>query len=202
MSGPPETLTLTNWATVKQWNPDDPELQEVLDDAKAIEKLSEGQPYLTTEIMTAYVIARDPFPKKKSSYVGSGAWLPGLSRASTAAGPGASPSSAPPPYDHDLALIKLEIWLKNENRRWPAKSTTKPDRRAEDELAKRFINDVLEDREALADDTVGQVSAYFGRWASARWKPKPMPPNIPVIVYHSRRLQSCILLDAETIEHL
>ncbi|KAK8022432.1 hypothetical protein PG993_013199 [Apiospora rasikravindrae] len=212
MTGPPERLALLHRVVAKQWSPDDPELQEVLDDAKAIEKLSEEQPYLTPEIMSEYVIARDPFPKRKESLRLLGGLVtrafPGEYRTRTwgfaiirtAYDKGASTGEWDAKFQTALSVIRRAVPSPLRTRTRP-EYPTKPDRRAEDELAKRFVNDVLEDREVLADATVGEVSEHFRRWASARWKPMPMPPNF-FSAYKSRRLKSCILLDAETIEQL
>ncbi|KAK8109002.1 hypothetical protein PG984_014803 [Apiospora sp. TS-2023a] len=181
----------------------------MLDDFQLFEKLCKGQPYLAPKILYSYRIVQNPFRKRDTNAVlllsnlvknarkgdyRARTW--GYTVIRTAYDDDAKFQIAltairravQAPYEREIARIEEELRPYIENNLWSAYQLTKADRRAEDEVDRRFVNDVLEDRAVLADVTVGQVSDYFRLWALARWK--------------TRRLKSCILLDAVTIEQL
>ncbi|KAK7909257.1 hypothetical protein PG985_015135 [Apiospora marii] len=236
MSNHPHRLPLL--VSANKWSAGDPEGQEELDDFRLIERVCEGQPYLTPEIMQEYRIAMDPFRKHNTNAVitlwnlathahpgdyrartwgytivrtaydddrganGAGSWDAKFQNALTAIR-----RAVQAPYEQELARIDEDIrpFIENPHNRWPADHPTKADRRAEDEVDRRFVNDVLEDPAVLADATVGQVSHHFRRWALARWRPKGpdgRPTLYQPLAFAKRRLKTCILLDAKTIEQL
>lgn len=80
---------------------------------------------------------------------------------------------------------------------WPEGYPTEADDFINKEFFKRFVNDPMEDAEALDGATTAKICNYFKEWALARWHMEPY-----MISAASPRLKSCIVLDAETIEQL
>ncbi|KAL2065073.1 hypothetical protein VTL71DRAFT_4213 [Oculimacula yallundae] len=80
---------------------------------------------------------------------------------------------------------------------WPEGMPETADSTPNEVLLGRFINDIVEDKESLNEATVPQVSEYFKHWAYSHWN--GVPAHISA---GSPRLKSCILLDAETLDHL
>ncbi|KAG4416540.1 hypothetical protein IFR04_010334 [Cadophora malorum] len=80
---------------------------------------------------------------------------------------------------------------------WPEGMPETVNSTPNDCFLERFINDIVEDKDALNDATVPWVSDYFKRWAYAHWQGDPLH-----ISAGSPRLKSCILLDAETLDQL
>ncbi|KAK0105001.1 hypothetical protein ONS95_004629 [Cadophora gregata] len=61
----------------------------------------------------------------------------------------------------------------------------------------RFVNDIVEDEENLSGASVPQVTEAFKQWCLAHWDGNPLHLSAA-----SPRFQSCILMDAETLDEL
>jgi len=80
----------------------------------------------------------------------------------------------------------------------PEGATVTPDPRPSDELyVHRFINEVVQDREALENATPTQASAFFRRWALERWD-----GGEKYFSAAGPRLKTAILFDEETVMQL
>lgn len=207
--------------------------EEVLRDVKIIQQAFENQPELTQEIKDKYWINNDPLPRHSqfASYLGTLAWeyRQGIYRARTwgytiirtvyGDGDGDEWDTK---FQNALSAIRRSVQAQNEyeiNRitagiqqyvewgRWPKDYVTMADRRIETEFEKRFINEVLQDRELFANASVDQVRAYFLRWAQEHFaRFHPLAAARGVLFRNcepgSPRLFACIILDAETVEQL
>lgn len=71
------------------------------------------------------------------------------------------------------------------------------DPRPGDELYKRFVLDIVEDREGLEGVAGRDVCAYFKRWALEKWGREEW-----LFSAASPRLKTAMLLDEETVAHL
>ncbi|KAK3898383.1 hypothetical protein C8A05DRAFT_19023 [Staphylotrichum tortipilum] len=80
----------------------------------------------------------------------------------------------------------------------PEGTTLTPDPRPSDELyVHRFVNEVVQDREALENATSTQASAFFRRWALERWG-----GGEKYFSAAGPRLKTAILFDEETVTQL
>ncbi len=88
--------------------------------------------------------------------------------------------------------------LCNRGNKLPEGVSTAADPRPSDEFyVRRFVNDVVEDREALQDATPAYTSAFFRRWALERWDGDEWR-----FLAAGPRLETAILFDEETVAHL
>ncbi|KAK8073457.1 hypothetical protein PG994_004356 [Apiospora phragmitis] len=194
-----------------------------------IEQALENQPKLTQEIKEKYWINNDPLPRRgycatylsdftrgyRQGYYRSRTW--GYTIIRTVYGDewdakfqdalATLRRTVEAIYEDDIARRTAGIQQYVEWGRWPEDFAQTADRRIEDEFYKRFVNEVLEDRDVLSDASVDQIRAYFLPWAQERFaifhpraaarggRFRDCDPGSP-------RLFACMLLDAETVEQL
>ncbi len=99
--------------------------------------------------------------------------------------------------DDEARHITSSIEYKVKWSGWPERVPACTDTALFDEFLKRYVNDVLQDRDALEGASVTECYAYFKRWAIDHWHLDPK-----YISAASPRLKSAILMDAETIDQL
>ena len=88
--------------------------------------------------------------------------------------------------------------LRDRCKRLPEGVSTAADPRPSDEFyVRRFVNDVVQDREALQDASPAQASAFFRRWALERWDGDEWRFSAA-----GPRLKTAMLFDEETVAHL
>jgi hypothetical protein len=99
--------------------------------------------------------------------------------------------------DAEVHMVTQQLQQMYDSGKLPEGISATADPRPGDELYKRFVVDVVEDREGLEGTTGRDLCTYFKRWALERWD-----EGEAMFSAASPRLKTAVVLDEETVAQL